>query len=369
MSKLLTAPLYFLLSYKKCERADDKLMGMKKKIATSFTHALLTLSLASTPLALLAQASDEDFLNSYEEKDWRIDHEFTSAFEYESHSESSDDSISVYNTGLTLGASHKNGLSGNFRASLDEKIDDIDSRDFELGKFVKEMSVNYKIDTEDAVLLLSVGKMPTGVKTDQDDPKKLGGVMGMRLSIRPEKIPLIQDWLSKNNFKINRIDIVRYKAGSESELNTRSLGEANMTSYALYLSHGRNLQAFFIHKTPDRDNTRGVTSNSLGAVYMMGGKYAPQFFVMKHTSKASFMDLDLLVVSSSIAVAKDTRGVFSYSRANESMSHTKKDVYDISLSKTLKKSKDLSISGSIGMNITNGSTNERTIYMRLETRF
>ncbi len=210
---------------------------MKKQL----TYALAGFALS---FALLAQ-----------EKDWRIDHEFSSAYEYTSE----DDSISVYNTGLTLGATHKSGLSGNFRGSLDEKIDDIDSRDFELGKFVKEMSVNYSIDTEDAVLLLSVEKMPTGVKTDQDDPKKLGGVMGMRLSIRPEKIPLIKNWLTKNQLKINRIDIVRYKAGSESELTTKVLGEANMTSYALYLSRGHNLQAFYIHKTPDRDNSHGVT--------------------------------------------------------------------------------------------------------------
>lgn len=291
-----------------------------------------------------------------------IAHEWTTSAEYTTE----DDSISVYNTGLTLNLDNGHGLSADFRGALDEKIDEIDSRDFELGTFVKELNVNYQIDTQDAVLILSVGKMPSGVKVDPDDPRAVGGVMGMRLSINPKKVPLVQEWLNKNGWRINRIDIVRYKSGTEDSMDFREVTDSNMTSYALFLSKGHNLQTFFIYKTPDRENIHGVTSKSLGAVYMPGGKLRPQFFVMKHSSESRHMDLDLMVLSTSIAVAPKLRSTLSYSKAIESVGKTEKETYDISMTKNLKKN----VSATAGIKFEKGNEGKKNIfYVGVEAKF
>lgn len=325
------------------------------------TNPLKTLS-----LSLLTFALSASYVTAETNGDFLINHEFTSSAEFNS----SEDSISIYNTGMNLNIDNGHGFSADFRGSVDDKIDEIDSRDFELGTFVKELNVNYQINTEDAVLLLSVGKMPAGVKVDPDDPREVGGVMGVRLSIQPEKVPLIQSWLTKNKFKINRIDIVRYKSGTENTMDFREISNANMTSYALFLSKGHNLQTFFIYKTPDSDNVYGVTSKSVGAVYMLGGKLQPQFFVLKHKSKSQHMELDLMVLSTSIAIAPEVRGTFSYSNAYESVSDIKKEGYDFSLSKTLKKNKDLTINGTVGVKYERGTEGDnRSFYVGIEAKF
>jgi hypothetical protein len=296
--------------------------------------------------------------------DIKYDHKLTSTFEYDSN-----DTISIYNTGLSLSATDTNGFSVNLRGSVDGKIDEINSSDFNLGKFVKELDLNYKIDTTDAVILLSVGKMPTGAKLDPNSPKELGGVMGIRLTIKPKNIPLIEEWLKKNDFKINRIDITRYNAESSNDLNIQDLNKANMTSYAIYLSKGYNLQTFFIYKTPDAGNINGVTSKSLGAGYMMDAKYNPQFFAMVHKSDAAFMNLDLLVISAGIEIAPSIRNTYTYSRATETMSKSSDNVYDISFSKEFKKTKSFSLDGTIGVKIDRGTNQDKIYYMRLEARY
>lgn len=294
---------------------------------------------------------------------YKYDHQLTSVIEI-----NSDDFISIYNTGLSLDMENENGFKANFRGSIDGKIDEINSKDFELGTFIKQLSMSYEVDTKNALVLLSVGKMPVGVKTNAG-PQQPGGVMGIRLSVEPEKIPLIQDWLTKNNFKINRIDITRYNSASEKRIDLRDLSETNMTAYALYLSKGHNIQTFFIYKAPDTGNEYGVTSKTLGAVYLMNGKLKPQFFAMGHKSNASFLDLDLLVLSASVEVAQNVRSAFTYSRVIESMSDTEKNIYDFSVSKTIKKNKKFNLQGTFGVRAERGNSDDEVVYSRLEIKY
>lgn len=296
--------------------------------------------------------------------DATFDHHVTSVIEA-----SSNDTISIYNTGLTLNLEDTNGLSSDFRGSIDGPVDQINSKDFDLGKFVKQLDVKYKIKAEDGVILLSVGKMPTGAKTNISSPSKLGGVMGIRLSIEPEKIPLIQDWLTQNHLKIDRIEVTRYNAESGDSLDLNDLNKSNMTSYAVYLSKNENIQTFFVYKTPDEDNPFGVTSKTLGAVYIMGGKLKPQLFAMTHTSKASFMDLDLLVLSASIEVLPNFRMTFTYDHAIETMSNANVEDYDVSVTREFKKTKDFTFATTYGVKVEEGTTENRVLYFRLEAKF
>lgn len=300
-------------------------------------------------------ASDDGFI---------FNHNLTTATEI-----TSDNTISIYNTGLNMDFEDDSGFAGDFRGSVDGQIDQIDSKNFDLGKFVKQLDVKYKIDTKDTVLLLSVGKMPNGVKTNLSNPAKATGVMGVKLSIEPKQIPAIQEWLDKNNFKINRIDITRYNAESANRLDLNDLNNTNMTSYALYLSHSNNFQTFFVYKTPDSNNLNGVTSKTLGAVYIMSGKLKPQLFAMKHTSNADFMDLDLLVLSASMEVVPNYRANLIYSNAVETMSNSNIDSYDLSISREFKKAKGISYNTAFGIKVDQGSTEDRVVYFRLEAKF
>jgi hypothetical protein len=211
--------------------------------------------------------------------------------------------------------------------------------------------------------------MPTGAKTDMNNPSQVGGVMGIRLSIEPEKVPLIQEWLTANHLQINRIDITRYDAESGNRLDLKDLNNTNMTSYAVYLSQNNNIQTFFIYKTPDSNNVNGVTSETVGAVYVMGGKLKPELFAMKHQSKASFMDLDLLVLSAGVEVRKNIRSTFTYSNATELVSSTNVKSYDVSVSEVFKESKDFSFTATFGAKVEQGSTDNKVVYFRLEAKY
>jgi hypothetical protein len=211
--------------------------------------------------------------------------------------------------------------------------------------------------------------MPTGAKTDMSNPSPVGGVMGIRLSIQPEKIPLIEEWLKQNNFKINRIDITRYNAESANTLDLNDLNKSNMTSYAVYLSKNNNIQTFFVYKTPDSDNPHGVTSKTLGAVYVMGGKLKPEIFAMKHLSDASFMDLDLLVISAGVEVSPDVRSTFTYSHATELMSRTDVKSYDVSVSEVFKETNNFNFTATFGAKVEEGSSDNKIVYFRLETKY
>lgn len=303
-------------------------------------------------------------LHAATEGDIKFNHQLTSGVEI-----TSDDTISIYNTGLTLNLEDNNGISADFRGAVDGKIDEINSKDFDLGNFVKQLAVKYKVDTEGGVILLSVGKMPTGAKTDINNPSKMGGVMGMRLSIQPEKIPVIQDWLNRNNFKIDRIDITRYNAESDDRLDLNDLNQTNMTSYAVYLSKSNNIQTFFVYKAPDEDNLLGITSKTIGAIYIMSGKLKPQLFAMKHSSDASFMDLDLLVLSASVEMIPNFRTTFTYSHAREFMSDSDLENYDISFSREFKRTKRFSFSTTLGAKVEQGTTEKKVVYFRLEAKY
>lgn len=296
--------------------------------------------------------------------DTTLKHQVTSVVQVDSTN-----TINIYNTGFTMNLDDTDGFSADFRGSVDGPVDQIDSKDFDLGKFVKQLDVKYKVNTEDAVILLSVGKMPTGAKTDINNPTKMGGVMGIRLTIEPTKLPAIQEWLNQNQFKIDRIDITRYDSASANTLDLNDLNRTNMTSYALYLSKGNNFQTFFVYKTPDSDNAMGVTSKTLGAVYIMSGKLKPQLFAMKHVSDAAFMDLDLLVLSANVELIPNFTNSFTYSRATELMSNTSIDTYDFSISREFKKTKDFTFSTTYGIKVDHGSTEDKILYFRLEAKY
>lgn len=282
------------------------------------------------------------------------------------------DAVSIYSTGFSAEAKSHGCLSAYFRGSVDGKIDQIDSSDFDLGTFVKEINISCDFKTENMALVLSIGKMPTGVKLDPNSPSQLGGVMGIKLTIEPERIPLIQRWLDAKDLKILKISITRYEADSGDRLDPNDLSKTDMTSLALFLAKGQNIQVFFIRKQPDANNTNGVTSTSIGAVYMRPDlKLFPQVFAMIHKSEASFLDLKLLVLSLSVKIApeSDYRLGLTYGHATESISNGNFNTYDISLSRTLKKGdgkNSWSISGSTGVKVERGSKNDETIYVRLE---
>ncbi len=326
-----------------------------KKTIKNISFTLLAFSLFTT------------YLQAETDKDLKINHELTSILEI-----NSENTVSIYNTGLNLNMEEIYGFSADFRGSIDGKIDEIRSEDFELGEFVKELRVNYQVETENAVLLLSVGKMSTGTKIDRDNPKSSGGTMGFRLSVKPDQIPLIQNWLNKHEFKITRIDIIRYKAGTENDLNLDYINETDMTSYGVYLSKGKKLQTFFVYKTPDNDNLQGVTSRTIGGIYMMDGKLKPQFFAMKHQSDSSFIDLDLTVVSAGIEILPGIRGKLSYSYAEEAVRDTKKETYNLSFSKAFNnknKNNKIKFNGTIGVKVERGSSEDEVYYFRLEARY
>lgn len=323
---------------------------------------------------LFSDIEESSFEEKYEhaletgDYSWLLDTQTTSVMDFRP------DAISIYNTGFSINAQSSGCLSGRFRGSINGKIEEIDRRDFDLGTFVQELHATCEFEVENTALIISVGKMPTGVKLDTTNPRPLGGVMGVRLTIKPDKIPLIQKWLDKNDLKITQVSITRYDADSAERLDPSDLSETDMTAYAFYLSKGRKLHTFFIHKRPDQDNTFGVTSTSIGAAYMVPEhELFPQYFAMIHKSEASFLDLDLLVLSASIKIApeSDYRVALTYSRAEEHIFEKTINTYNLSLSRTYKKKegKDgYSVTGSVGIEVDRGDEEDETIYLRIEVK-
>lgn len=340
-----------------------------------FAFFLSSLIMAEIDLSI--GSTDADFDEKYEhaletgDYSWLLDTQTTTVMDFRP------DAISIYNTGFSINAQSRGCLSGRFRGSINGKIEEIDRRDFDLGTFVQELNATCKFETENTALIISVGKMPTGVKLDTTNPRPLGGVMGVRLSIQPRKIPLIQEWLDKNDLKITQVSITRYDSDSADRLDIDDLTETDMTAYAFYLSKGRKLHTFFIHKRPDSDHTFGVTSTSVGAAYMVPEhELFPQYFAMVHKSEASFFDLDLLVLSASVKVApeSDYRVALTYSRAEEHKFETTVNSYNLSLSRTYKKDEDeegrggYSVTGSVGLEVDRGDEDDETIYVRIEVK-
>jgi hypothetical protein len=323
---------------------------------------LLVLSLTLTT-SLLAE-------NSYL-SDLEIETKITSVMEGAYSDLESEGAISIYNTGIALEAKDQYGFSAQFRGSVDGKVTEIDEDDFDLETFVKELNVNYQKGLSDVVLLATVGKMSDGVKTDQSDPKELGGVMGIRLTIKFGGIRFIKDWLKKNGLKISRITITRYNSESEERFDLDDLSTANMTSYAIKLARDRSMQAFLVHKVPDNNNHSDATSTSVGGVYMFDNmKYKPQVFVMKHKSYSKHVDLDLDVFSVSVEVLDNIRAKVSYASAVENIHGGEEDVYDFGLTKKFfKNSKTVKIKGTAGVEITRSDSNDETYYVELEVEY
>lgn len=291
--------------------------------------------------------------------------------------DSSEEGISIYNTGIELELKHMDHPQASvyFRGNINGKIDEINGDNFKLDEFVSELKANYEFDRENAVILLSVGKMVTGTKVNQSDPSKLKGVMGFRLSVKPKKIPLIQEWMKRNGLKITRIDITRYDSGSQDDLDFSNLADTDMTAYALYLSKGRNLHTFFILKQPDADShaPRGI---SIGAAYMRYDlPLKPQFFGLYHNSKSDYVDVDVYVLSASFEVIEETRFAITWSRAIEHIYDVDEQYYDYSLSRRLyqggsKRNPGTVIDGSVGVrsedpNVFEGNND---YYLRIEIK-
>jgi len=264
--------------------------------------------------------NDEDntIWNSYLNGKILFTQEFSSIVEYSSD----EDTVSIYNTGVKLKAKHKKGLSISTTATVDGKVGEIDSEDFKLGRFIKELKLGYEFDINSTAILLSVGKMPTGTKTDVNSPQDLGGVMGVRLTISPSKIPLIQDWLDQYGLKITKIEITRYDATSGADLNFEDLHNTDMTAYALYILYKKNLQLFFIYKHPDSDSM-SPTGVTVGGVYTLNAPMRPMLFALNHHSSSSYMELNVLVLSASVEIFDKTRVAVTWSLANETLSNKK----------------------------------------------
>jgi hypothetical protein len=242
--------------------------------------------------------------------------------------DSMDEQIIIYNTGLDLTLKHDSGLSLDLATAVDGPIGEINSKNFKVETFIKELKANYEFETERAVILLSVGKMPTGSKVNQNDPKNIDGVMGIRVSLSPKKIPLIQEWLDRNELRVSKIEVTRYNSESSDRLWINDLEQSDMTAYALHLSWKHRLHTFFIYKRPDESShaPEGIT---VGAAYSLSLPMNPQIFVLNHSSRASYMDLNVLVLSASVEVAEDTRVSLAWSSARERMSGSKKETIDL----------------------------------------
>lgn len=275
----------------------------------------------------------------------------TTAMEYDS----GEDAISIYNTGLELTLKHREHPQASvyFRGNINGKLEDIDGDDFKIDEFVRELKANYEFDRENAVIVFSVGKMVTGTKVNQGDPQRLKGVMGFRLSIKPKKIPMIQEWMKKNGLKITRVDITRYDSGSKDELDFANLGETDMTAFALYLSKGRNLHTFVILKQPDSDSSapRGI---SVGGAYMFDLPMKPSLFALYHNSESEYVDVNVYVLSASFEILEEVSFNITWSKAVENKYGMEERFFDYSLSKRLyeggtKRRVGTTVDGTIGI--------------------
>ncbi|MBT3234499.1 MAG: hypothetical protein HN353_00960 [Bdellovibrionales bacterium] len=248
--------------------------------------------------------------------------------------DSSDRQIMIYNTGVELSLKHSSGLSLDLATSVDGPIGEIDSENFKVGTFIKELRANYQFENEDAAIMLSVGKMPTGTKVNRDTPKNVSGVMGIRMSLSPKKIPLIQKWLDKNDLKVTKIEITRYNSSSSDQLYLSDLQERDMTAYALHMTYQLRLHTFFIYKKPDSGSytPEGIT---LGAAYSPNLPLNPHIFALAHSSQASFLDLKILVLSASVEVVAKTRLSVTWSSAEERLSNSNKNTTDFAVRRNL----------------------------------
>ena len=239
------------------------------------------------------------------------DSSITTTVEYNS----GDDAISIYNTGLELTLRHKDHPQASvyFRGNINGKLTEIDRNNFKIDEFISELKANYEFDRENAVIVFSVGKMVTGTKTNQSSPQKQNGVMGFRLSIKPKKIPMIQEWMKRNKFKITRVDITRYDSESKDSIDFGRLGDTDMTAYALYLSRGRSLNTFIILKQPDGDSNapRGL---SLGGIYFFNLPMRPSLFALYHNSESEIVDIDVYVLSANFMLLEETTFKITWSK-------------------------------------------------------
>lgn len=277
-----------------------------------------------------------------------------------------DKKIAVYNTGLILEYKNPSGFSANATTAINGPVDEIDSENFDLDNFVKELYASYEFNREEAVLLLSVGKMKVGTKTDRDSSKDIGGVMGVRLTISPNKIPFIQDWLDDHEFKIKAIEITRYNSKSKSRLQFDDLEETDMTAIALRISHSNNLHTFFIYKTPDHDSS-AAQSTTVGGVYSLDAPLDPRFFALANRTKSDHVDLNILILSLNVEIFEDIRTVYTHSWAEENLYGSNKETRDLSFKKYLigsKKGKSLQLVVGAKQVVSDDSS-DVSFYMRL----
>lgn len=258
------------------------------------------------------------------------------------------DKIKVYNTGVNLELKHDSGFSVNASTTVDGLVEELESDDFKLDNFVKELYANYTFNAPDTAIVLSVGKMRVGTKTDRDSAREIGGYMGFRVSIQPKKVPLIQAWLTKNKWKVKSIEITRYRSASKSRLDFADLEETDMTAYAIRMSRSHNVHTFFIYKQPDGDSTAAKSITAGGVYSFENTRFDPTIFALANKTKSDHVDLNILIFSlgfypfqhldlsaANLDWMKDIKASWTESSAMEGLTGSRKDIHDFALKKCL----------------------------------
>lgn len=270
-----------------------------------------------TVLCLLLFLSTKSFA-------WKSD------FSYGQITELNKDGLHVYNAGIKFRAQNSNGVSFDLRTAVDGHVDDITEEDFELERYVKEMKLNYKHETEDMTLFLSVGKIAVSVKADRDSPSKVGGVMGFKLSLTPKEASQLQSWLSLRNLKIYQVSVSRYSSSSRNKLDMGEFAETDMTAYSF--SAGTldgKAHVFAVVNEPDSDS-HAPRGRTFGASYQWKDmKFRPTFFALVHTTRSNYVDLKVNVFSLSMEVWSNSKLILTYSKATERKTSTEKEIYEI----------------------------------------
>lgn len=255
--------------------------------------------------------------------------------------------FSVFNS-AKLRIKDKSGFSVEGRFEVNGEIDTIDSEKFELDKFVKELSMNYEFDTEVTALKITIGKVKMGTQTDASSAKDIGGVMGVRLTIKPHEATALQQWLKQGGFKIRRIEITRYNSQSKTRVEASDLNDTDMTGFSVYFSRHRNLHAFIILKEPDQDSY-APQAISVGGAYHQSGHFNPQYFALFHQSQSRFVDLKVLILSGSFEVIEKTRLELTWSFVSEGFSGEDVYYYEAGFSRKLYESERQSLEASISL--------------------
>ena len=163
-----------------------------------------------------------------------------------------------------------------------------------------------------------------------------------------KNIPLIQEWLNKNNLKVTKIQVARYTSDKGTgNLDFGYLEKTDMTSLSLYLSKNRNIHTFFLYRKPDAGNP-SPTKITAGLIYIFqDAKFTPTLVAIAQNSKSDYVDLDLFVGSVEIKLAHDISLSTAFASVDEKLSGTKTVEYHFEVEKMLYSKKKVNILGSL----------------------